>query len=202
MNKEQKTVLSTPAHPHLQGQLLPIKTYPDPVLKKVASPYSLSKMTREEKEDLKILIQDMLYTMYHAPGIGLAAPQIGLSKKLFVLDVDYTREKVELGQTGKFFHKLENFNPQIFINPRFIQRQGEIIWEEGCLSVPGIYEKVKRFSHVVLEYETLEEETKQLEATDLFAVCLQHEYDHLEGIVFIEKLSPLKKTFITKKLKS
>lgn len=177
----------------LQGELLPILTYPDPILAKVAEP-----VTKFDKE-LETLVKDMLYTMYHAPGIGLAAPQIGKSIRLFVMDVDYDREAVTTS-SGKEEMRYSNFNPRVLINPVIKGSGDKILYEEGCLSVPGVYEEVKRFSHITVEYQDIQGTKHSMEAEELFAICLQHENDHLDGVVFIERLSNLKKQFYKKKL--
>jgi len=135
--------------------------------------------------------------MYKAPGIGLAAPQIGLSKRIFVLDVDYTREETS-EDSGEYI--LADFNPQIFINPKIIDKEGEIIYQEGCLSLPDIYEDVKRFETIHVEYQDTKGQSHKIEAHELLSICIQHENDHLDGIVFIDRLSNLKKTFFKKKL--
>lgn len=175
----------------LKGELLPIHTYPDPVLTQIAEEVT------EFNEELKTLCLNMLYTMYKAPGIGLAAPQIGLSKRIFVIDVDYDREETE-EDSGEFL--LSNFNPRIFINPQFSNKEGETTYQEGCLSLPGIYEDVKRFESIVVEYQDTDGNTHTMEANDLLSICIQHENDHLDGIVFIDRLSKLKKSFFKKKL--
>lgn len=181
-----------PANYSLEGEELKIFTFPAPVLKKVAVPVT------QFNQELKDLVRDMLFTMYHAPGIGLAAPQVGHSIRLFVMDIDFEREKV-LDANGNTEWKLSNFNPRVFINPVFKNKQGEILYEEGCLSVPGIYEEVKRAEHVVVEYQDVSGNKHVLEAEGTLAVCLQHENDHLDGIVFLERLSMLKRQFLTKK---
>ncbi len=175
----------------LEGELLNIHTYPDPVLTTVA------KEVTDFNDELQTLCLNMLYTMYHAPGIGLAAPQIGLSKRIFVIDTDYDREETE---EDSGVYDLSNFNPRIFINPKFIETEGETTYQEGCLSLPGIFEDVKRFDNITIEYQNLSGEKQQIKADDLLSICIQHENDHLEGIVFIERLSQLKKTFLKKKL--
>lgn len=177
----------------LEGELLPIKTYPDPILKKIAEPVS------EFNQELKSLVHNMLYTMYQAPGIGLAAPQIGLSKRFFVIDVDFEREEV-LGENGEEEYKLSNLNPQVFINPEFLNKEGESLYQEGCLSLPEVFEDVKRAQVVTVKYQDLHGEPHTIDAEGLFAICLQHENDHLDGIVFIERLSALKQNFFKKKL--
>lgn len=176
----------------LEGEKLSIFTYPAPVLKKVAKPVT------EFNDELHTLVKNMLYTMYHAPGIGLAAPQVGVSIKMFVLDIWFNREKITLADGSEEF-RLSEFSPMVFINPVLKNQSGEIIHEEGCLSVPGIYEDVKRAELVTVEYQDLSGNTHELDADELLSVCLQHENDHLEGIVFIERLSFLKKQLLEKK---
>ncbi len=182
----------TKDHYKLEGEKLTVFTYPAPVLKQVAKPVV------DFNQDLKQLVKDMFFTMYHAPGIGLAAPQVGKSIRLFVMDIDFDREKT-LNADGHTDWTFSNFNPMVIINPVFKQKDGEILYEEGCLSVPGVYEDVKRANHVVLEYQDLNGDKQTLEAEGTLAVCLQHENDHLDGIVFLERLSLLKRQFLTKK---
>lgn len=176
----------------LEGNILPIFKYPAPVLKQVAKPVT------EFNDELRTLVKDMLYTMYNAPGIGLAAPQVGHSIRLFVLDIWFDREEVTR-PNGKTDYELSNFDPMVFINPVFKNKEGTIIHEEGCLSVPGVYEDVKRAEKVTVEYQDMYGNHLSLDADELFAICLQHENDHLDGIVFIERLSPLKKQLVEKK---
>lgn len=182
----------TKEHYKLEGEKLKVFTYPAPVLKQVAKP------VMEFNQELAQLVKDMFFTMYHAPGIGLAAPQVGHSIRLFVMDIDFEREKT-LNSEGLTEWNFSNFNPKVIINPVFKQKDGEILYEEGCLSVPGVYEDVKRANHVVLEYQDLSGDKHTLEAEGTLAVCLQHENDHLDGIVFLERLSLLKRQFLTKK---
>jgi peptide deformylase len=176
----------------LAGTKLPISVYPAPVLKKVAPPVT------EFNDELRSLVKDMLFTMYHAPGIGLAAPQVGISLRFFVLDIWFEREKITLPD-GSTEHRFFDFRPMVICNPVFKNMSGEIIHEEGCLSVPGVYEDVKRSELVTIEYQDMFGNHHSLEADELLSVCLQHENDHLDGIVFIERLSFLKKQLIEKK---
>lgn len=176
----------------LEGEFLKIYEYPAAVLKKIAKP------VEKFDEDLKTLVKNMLYTMYKAPGIGLAAPQIGKSIRLFVMDINFNREEV-IDENGEKTTVLSGFNPLIIINPKFTLSEGEYIYEEGCLSVPGIYENVKRSLKVVVNYQDIDGNPQTIEAEELLAVCLQHENDHLDGIVFLERLSMLKRNFLTKK---
>ena len=177
----------------LKGELIPIFTYPDPVLSKVARPVT------EFNKDLRHLVKNMLFTMYYAPGIGLAAPQVGHSIRLFVLDVDFEREEIT-NSSGKEEFRLSDFNPKVFINPVITGAAGTISYEEGCLSVPGVYEEVKRHKTVHVKYQDLDGNFHEMEADDMTAICIQHENDHLDGVVFIERLSNLKKNFYKKKL--
>ncbi|GAB4021557.1 MAG: peptide deformylase [Bdellovibrio sp.] len=176
----------------LEGEQLRIFTYPAPILKKKALPITIF------DESLKKLCKDMLFTMYKAPGIGLAAPQIGQSIRLFVMDIDYDREEVTKADNTTDF-EYSNFNPLILINPIIENKQGEILYEEGCLSVPGVYEEVKRAESILVKYQDLNGEHHELEADGLLSVCIQHENDHLDGYVFLERLSALKKSFLMKK---
>lgn len=177
----------------LKGEKLPIYTYPDPVLSKKAE-----KVT-EFTPELEQLVRDMLFTMYHAPGIGLAAPQVGQSLRLFVLDVDYEREEVT-NAAGKEEIRMSDFNPMVFINPVITGTDGITTFEEGCLSLPGVYEEVKRFKSIHVKYQDLKGNMHEMTADDMMSICIQHENDHLEGVVFIERLSNLKKNFYKKKL--
>ncbi|ABK42669.1 peptide deformylase [Magnetococcus marinus MC-1] len=163
--------------------ILPIVTAPDPVLKKRAEPVVAVDASIQQ------LMRDMLETMYAAPGIGLAAPQVGVSKRVIVVDVTYSEAAAQDGE------------PYCLANPEIIAAEGEITWEEGCLSVPESYGKVDRKEHVVVRGLNAQGELVTLEAHGLFAVCLQHEIDHLDGTLFIDHLSSLKRTMIIKKLK-
>ncbi len=158
--------------------ILPILQYPDERLHKVA------KKVEQINDATRKLIRDMAETMYAAPGIGLAATQIDKHIQLIVMDISETHDDLK-----------------VFINPELLDQQGEKENEEGCLSVPGIYEKVRRAERVTVR--ALDEQGKPftLEADGLLAVCIQHEIDHLHGRVFVEHLSHLKQTRIRAKLK-
>ncbi len=129
------------------------------------------------------LVDDMLETMYAAPGIGLAAPQVAVARRVVVIDISE-----------------EKHRPLVLINPELIDKQGKIETEEGCLSVPGIYEKVTRAEQVRIQALNREGRRFELQADGLLAVCIQHEIDHLDGKVFVDYLSALKKQRIRKKL--
>jgi len=157
--------------------LLPILRFPDPRLKKVAA-----LVTRINYSTRK-LVADMAETMYEAPGIGLAATQVDVHQRIVVIDV--SEDKSEL---------------QVFINPTLGQCEGSQIGEEGCLSVPGIYDKVERAERVSVSYLDLDGKPQTLEAEGLLAVCIQHEIDHLNGTVFVDHLSLLKQARIKNKM--
>jgi peptide deformylase len=157
--------------------LLPILRYPDPRLHKKAAPVG------RVDDDIRRLAGDMAETMYAAPGIGLAATQVDVHKQLIVIDTSEDKSQLIT-----------------LINPGIISREGEQVCEEGCLSVPGIYEKVPRSERIVVRALNLEGEWFDLSAEGLLAVCIQHEMDHLLGKVFVEYLSRLKQTRIRSRL--
>jgi peptide deformylase len=156
---------------------LPILEFPDPRLRTKAAP------VQEVDASIRKLIDDMFETMYAAPGIGLAATQVNVHKRVIVIDVTEDRSQ-----------------PIVLINPEIVSREGVEETEEGCLSVPGIYDKVRRAEKV--RVRTLDRNGKQIEmdADGLLAVCIQHEMDHLDGKLFVDYLSELKRTRIRKKL--
>jgi peptide deformylase len=139
---------------------------------------------REVNEQIRTLVRDMAETMYAAPGIGLAATQVDVHLEVIVIDLSETRDQL-----------------LVLINPEIVAAAGEQECEEGCLSVPGIYEKVKRAERVTVKALDGDGRPFALEAEGLLAVCIQHEMDHLKGRVFVEKLSRLKQTRILSKLK-
>ena len=156
---------------------LNILTIPDKRLKTVAK-----EVTRFD-DALEKFVMDMLETMYQAPGIGLAATQVDVHKQIVVIDISEDKDQ-----------------PLVLINPKIIKKQGKQILEEGCLSVPGIYAKVKRAEFIEVEAQNLKGEVINFEAEELPAVCIQHEVDHLKGIIFLDHLSPLKRKMALKKL--
>ena len=156
--------------------LLPILRFPDPRLRKIAA-----RIDRID-DGIRRLARDMAETMYEAPGIGLAATQVDVHKRLIVIDASETRDQL-----------------LTLINPEIVAEEGHQVREEGCLSVPGIYDKVERAEHVVVRYQCLEGNERMLGAEGLLAVCLQHEIDHLNGRVFVEHLSQLKQLRIRSK---
>ncbi len=174
--------------------ILPINTFPDAVLRQRA----------EEVADfdaaLERLVSDMLDTMYDAPGVGLAANQIGLLMRVAVIDVDYEIESDE-ENTDPAPRKYKGKNPRVFVNPVITKRTGATPFKEGCLSVPGFYEDVKRAVEVDVTYQDIKGTTHTLHATGLLAIALQHEVDHLDGRLFVDHLSPIKRSLIQSKVK-
>jgi peptide deformylase len=174
--------------------ILPIIAYGDPVLRKVCEPVT------PDYPNLKQVVSDMFETMYHANGVGLAAPQVGLPIRIFVIDTrpfadDDTLTKEEVAE-------LENFK-RVFINAKMLKEEGDQ-WgfNEGCLSIPDVREDVYRHERITIEYVD-EDFNKKTEVFDgLIARVIQHEYDHIEGILFTDRISSLKKRLIQKRLQN
>ncbi len=156
--------------------------YPDKRLKEISTP--IEKISDEIRE----LASDMLEVMYDEPGIGLAAPQVDAAVRLIVIDTEWTADDAEQ-------------NPLVLVNPEIVERSGKIVWEEGCLSVPDFEAEVERASHVRLRATNLEGEDLEISASELQAVCFQHEIDHLDGILFIDRISRLKHRLYTQRRK-
>jgi peptide deformylase len=157
--------------------ILAILEFPDERLRKKAAPIT------EVTANIRQLADDMLETMYTAKGVGLAATQVNVQLRLIVMDVSEEKNA-----------------PLVLINPQILEKDGEKESEEGCLSVPTFYEKVKRAEHITIRAQGRDGQSFELEARDLLAVCIQHEMDHLEGKLFVDYLSPLKRQRIKKKL--
>jgi peptide deformylase len=156
---------------------LEILHFPDPRLRNVAQPV-------EQVDDaIRQLVDDMFETMYAAPGIGLAATQVNVDKRVIVIDISDQKDQ-----------------PLCLINPEILARDGIEEMEEGCLSVPGVFELVERADHVRIQALNRDGQRFEIEASDLLAVCIQHEIDHLDGKLFVDYLSPLKRARIRKKL--
>jgi peptide deformylase len=146
-------------------------------------------------QDLQKLMDDMLDTMYAAPGIGLAAIQVGVPKRVIVLDIGWRDKSEEQNDNG------ENWNPIFFLNPEIIDKSlNNFTYEEGCLSVPGQFAEIDRPDKCHVKYLDYYGQPKEIKAEGMLATCIQHEIDHLEGILFIDYLSKLKKSMIIKKL--
>jgi peptide deformylase len=157
-----------------------IVKYPDPVLAKRGEPVTIF------DDKLKALVEEMFESMYEAQGIGLAAPQIGLSQRLTVIDISFKKDPEA---------------KVVLINPEIIHREGEQYEEEGCLSLPEIREKVKRAAKVKVRAQNTDGEWFEIEGEELLSRAFQHEIDHLDGILFIDRLSRLKKDLIVRKIK-
>jgi len=156
--------------------ILDILKYPDKRLRTIAKPVV------SVDETIKQQVKDMFETMYEAPGIGLAATQVNFHQRIIVIDVsDQCNE------------------PICLINPEVIEKSGEIQWEEGCLSVPDYYENVIRANDIKVQALNQKGETFELEASEMLSVCIQHEIDHLDGILFVDHLSKLKQKRLKKK---
>ena len=158
--------------------LLPILHYPDPRLRKIAAP------VKRVDDRIRKLVADMAETMRAAPGIGLAATQVDVHERVIVIDISEMRDELE-----------------VFINPEIVEALGEEESEEGCLSVPGVYDKVRRAERIRVRALDVNGQPFTLEAEGLLAVCIQHEIDHLEGKVFVDYLSRLKQQRIASRMK-
>lgn len=159
--------------------VLQILHFPHPILKKKA------KSVEKIDETIRQLVRDMTETMYAAPGVGLAAPQVGHSLRVAVLDLNRAVQPKGL---------------IVLINPEIVASEGECTWDEGCLSIPEYNEEVKRKKKVVVRYTDLEGKPQETIGEELLAIVLQHEIDHLDGILFIDRLSRIKRDFIKKRL--
>jgi peptide deformylase len=157
-----------------------ILIWPDPLLKKKASPVG------EVNESIRALVNDMFETMYAADGVGLAAPQIGVLKNIIVLDTTPRQPESK---------------PYAMINPQIISLEGKLVYTEGCLSIPGEAEEVERAAKVTVKFLDPEGNPQTLEAEGLLAVAIQHETDHLNGTMFVDHLSALKREVIRKRMK-
>ena len=153
--------------------LLPILEFPDPRLRTKAVPVEAANVTTAE---FQRLLDDMFETMYDAPGIGLAASQVDVHQRFMVIDISEEKNQ-----------------PQVFINPELSDKAGEQVYQEGCLSVPGIFADVTRADEITVRFLDRQGQPQELRADGLLAVCIQHEMDHLDGKLFVDYLSPLKR---------
>lgn len=156
--------------------------FPDPRLKEVSKPIT------EVTDELRELARDMIEVMYDEPGIGLAAPQVGAGVRMFVIDTEWSDEENEK-------------SPTVVLNPEISDREGRITWEEGCLSVPDYNATVERDAQITLTGQDLDGNPIEERAEGLRAVCIQHEVDHLDGVLFIDRISRLKRGLYVKKRK-
>ena len=162
--------------------LRPVLQFPDPHLKRKSEPVG------EITDEIRVLAQDMIEVMYDEPGIGLAAPQVGEAIRMVVMDTRWTEEGAEK-------------NPTVLVNPEIVEREGTLTWTEGCLSVPDFQADVERAARVRVRYRDLAGEEHEEEAFELRAVCFQHELDHLDGVLFIDRISRLKRSLYVQKRK-
>ena len=173
---------------------LKILTYPDPVLRKKCDPV-------EEIDDALIqLLDDMVDTMYQAPGIGLAAPQVGVTKRVIVADIKPRERAEESTEEQEILLPPDRSELIELINPEIVFSDGEIVGEEGCLSIPGFVSDVKRKYEVVVEGYNRDGELIEIKCEDLLAREFQHEIDHIDGILFIDRLGRLKRELLKKKI--
>lgn len=162
--------------------LLPIIEYPHPTLKKIARPIE----PNEINDQLRTLIRNMIETMVDAPGVGLAAPQVNISKRLIVVDVS---------------HVYEGREPFALINPVIVEKSGKTTFEEGCLSLPDFRESIERAKTIKVKYLDENGKEQMIEDSDFLAIVIQHELDHLDGVVAADRISPMKRMMYLKKLK-
>ena len=160
--------------------LLPILEFPDPRLRTKAALIDAAEVTTPAFQQL---LDDMFHTMYDAPGIGLAASQVDVHQRFMVIDISEEKNQ-----------------PQVFINPELSDKAGEQVYQEGCLSVPGIFADVTRADEITVRFLDRQGQPQELRADGLLAVCIQHEMDHLDGKLFVDYLSPLKREMVRKKL--
>jgi peptide deformylase len=171
-----------------------IRIWPDPALKEKAKPVG------NVDGAIKALVDDLFETMYKANGVGLAATQVAEGKRVLVIDLDPKAQGKSDDDVRAELDAWGFKGPTAFINPEIITSEGSIVWQEGCLSVPGYTDEVKRKESVIVRAVGVDGEVFDTEATGLFAVALQHEMDHLEGRVFVEYLSKLKRDVVRRKM--
>jgi peptide deformylase len=161
---------------------LEVLQFPDPRLKRLSEPVT------GPAAALRALADGMLAVMYDEPGIGLAAPQVGHAIRLVVMDTDWSDEGAER-------------NPTVILNPEIVEREGKILWDEGCLSVPDYTAEVERAERIVVRYRNLDDQEISEDVSGLRAVCFQHEIDHLDGVLFIDRISRLKRSLYVNRRK-
>ena len=182
MIKQRDFVFSRLAYKIYLMALLKIVHYPEPVLLAVGKPFG----EEEFNEELQKLVEDMFETMYDSQGVGLAAPQVGVSKRLFVMDVP-----TEEGESNRI----------ALINPEIILQEGEQVGDEGCLSFPGIYTTVRREVRTIVRYKDVFGKEQELDCTDLSARCVLHETDHCDGKLFLDHLPKMRRDMIVTRFK-
>jgi peptide deformylase len=175
--------------------ILKIYKYPEEVLKKVAKP------VENFTTDVHLLSKDMLETMYSAPGIGLAAPQVGKSIRLVVIDIRFRDDAGQVDESVMTELEKQVKMPLTLFNPVITKKEGKTTFEEGCLSVPGFYETVQRANYVEASACDSQGNKFEIKTDGLLAICIQHEIDHLDGKLFIDRLSTVKRGIIKTKIK-
>ncbi len=165
--------------------VLEIVKYPDKKLREVSAPLSSDEIREAEFQKL---INDMFETMYTAPGIGLASVQVGVLKRVMVMDLGIQEGEVVIR------------DPRVVINPEYLEREGSVVWEEGCLSCPGLVVPVKRFKKVTITSLDREGKPQEIAGEDLLSVAIQHEIDHMDGVLILDQLSRLKRNLYTQKV--
>ena len=175
--------------------ILPIVLYGEPVLRVKCKPVT------EVTDEIRALAANMLETMHEAHGVGLAAPQVGVPIQLAVIEVPHDEQSLTHVRLNGVGRKMAEMMPLVFLNPRLDLGKEKIVGEEGCLSIPHLRENVRRSAGVKVVYETLDGQTETIEADGLLARALQHEIDHLHGILFIDRLSAAAKVGLKRKIK-
>lgn len=171
-----------------------VRIWPDPALKEIAEP------VQSVDSEVRALVDDLFETMYVAHGVGLAATQIAVKRRVLVIDIDPHGDAKDDAEIADDLAECGFKGPTAFINPEIVTSEGEISWEEGCLSLPGVNESILRKERVVVRALGPDGEEFTCEAAGLFAIALQHEIDHLDGKVFVDYLSKLKRDVIKRKM--
>jgi len=171
-----------------------IRIWPDPALSEIAAPVTVF------DQEIETLVTDMFETMYEASGVGLAATQIAVPLRVLIIDLDPSNESESEPELKEELESMGFSGPQEFINPQILDASGQIEWEEGCLSVPGFTEMVSREQDIRVKAFNRSGEEFTVECTGLYSVALQHEIDHLDGKVFVEYLSKLKRDVVKRKM--
>lgn len=179
---------------HFEMARRPVLIWPEPALTTPAEPVAAF------DAQTRALVSDMFETMYAEKGIGLAANQIGVLQQVLVIDLDPSQQAKKDEEVRKELQEWNYTQPLAVINPRLVAGDGQIVWDEGCLSLPGITETIKRKANVTVQAYDVDGQPITIEARGLFAVCLQHEMDHLAGKMFVDYLSKLKRDVIRRKM--
>ena len=174
--------------------ILKIRIWPDPALSEVAKP------VETVDDEVRTLVTDMFETMYEANGVGLAATQIAIPQRILIIDLDPSSDAAEHDDVAQDLVEWGFKGAQEFINPVIVEKEGSIVWDEGCLSVPGYTDQVKRAERIIVKALNRDGQEFTIDCNGLYAVAIQHEMDHLEGKVFVEYLSRLKRDVVKRKM--